>query len=326
MPPSVHRRDTAALLAVALRRGQTSVTALAALARGEILPDAELAQLRRAGLLQGERLPPRLIVPVLALEASLGLAGVDLLEQLLNLLKGADDRSAREALLLALIDQLQEEAADLVEADPKDVDLNRLHEVLDDLGLTTARLRSQEVDPALVTRVASLVAKLVEQLAEAVTLPRRRRKTKPLQSYSPDLLALAVEDLVLSFPKLLPAPSVEDLVGAFAGDRMLPKAPPARPLELVASERASRKQAVETALRSSEPIRALYEGQELPEALRRHTRLIGLGRDVLAEATLVPVASKESGPQPLSWSTALASAAADDLDMSSAGTAQFEAA
>lgn len=309
MPPSVHRRDTAALLAVALRRGEASVAALAALARGETLDEGDLERLKRAGLLQGERLPPRLIVPVLALEASLGLAGPALLEQLLGLLKGANDRSARETLLLALIDQLHEEAVRLAESQPATVDLGQLHAVLDDLALTTERLRGEDVDPALVTRVAVLVAKLVEQLAEAVTLPRRQRQHKPLAAFPPELLALAVDDLVLTFPKLLAVPSVEDMISAFAGDSVLPAAPAPRPLELNASERVTRGRAVQAALSSAEPTRALYEGLDLGEALRRHTRLIGLGRDALVTATLLPAADRHDGPKPLAWSTALVSSA-----------------
>lgn len=308
MPPAVQGRDPSALLALALKRGPQTISDLAALARGERIPQARHTDLVRAGLVRArsQQLPPRLMVPVLALEAALSLDGGGMLNKLLALLQGAGDRPARDSYLEALASTLAEHLDALKQA-PAGFDAQALTETLDDLALTVSRLAAEDADPSLATRVAVLCARLVEQVARTLGGRRRLQEQPQLEILPLEALASAARDLVVALPRPLAVPSPAALAGAAAGPQPLPRAGERRTLAVHATT-ADRGQAVEKALAGAAPLADLYGGLALEEALARHVRLVGLGRQMIDEAGWLPIADRVEGPAPLVWSTALAEA------------------
>jgi hypothetical protein len=303
MPAAASNRDPYALLALTLSKGEQTLASLARLAHGEILDDGEAERLRRIGLIEAgpPRLAPHLFTPILALEAALGLAGDDLLNQLLGLLQGAGTRAARDSLLIALAEELHRHLDLLDEGHP--LDDHVLQPILQDLTQIVARLKAAEADPVLVTRVAELTARLVERLARHLRIGRRAAKKKEAL---PDLpipsLAAALGEVRIHLPQALPVPSAQALARALADPEYA--ASPERRVHMDPSDgRAERRIHVGAALSASDPVIGLYLGQPVPEALRRHNTLVGLGREALEEAALAPTSEAVQGPEPLAWST-----------------------
>lgn len=320
MPAAHGSQSTLALIALVSRRGAEDVIALAALARGEEIEEGRSKALLRAGLLRAgspPRLPARLIAPVLALEASLGLAGQDLLARLVGLLKEADSPRAREALLAALVEELEEYLSHLAD-DAPDGAAPDLRETLDDLAATVAQLSAAAADPAYVTRVAGLCAHLVERLAQQLACPRPRQEKKQRVQFSLEELAASVAGFWWAPPSLLPIPAPEALAAALAGPAV-PVLASERKLTLAGAEdREGRRARVAAALDQPHPVESLYAGLDLSEALARHVCLVGLGRSVLDEAGRELSAELRPGPAPLSWSTELAAAEAAELEVAAA--------
>lgn len=308
MPPAVQGRDPSALLALALKRGPETISDLAALARGERIPQARHTDLVRAGLVRARSrtLPPRLMVPVLALEAALGLDGGGMLNRLLSLLQGADDRPARDSYLEALAEALAEHLDALKEA-RGGFDPEALADTLDDLSLTVSRLTADDADPSLTTRVAVMCARLIEELARTLGGRRRVQEAAETEILPIDALASVVADLVVSLPRPLTVPGAAALAGALAGPQPLPRAGERRTLAPHETT-AARSEAVKQALSGHAPLHDLYAGLVLDEALARHVRLVGFGRQLIDENGWLPTADRVDGPAPLAWTTALAEA------------------
>jgi len=307
MPPSATGRSTLELVGLAARRGEEDLRVLAACARGEPV-DPELADaLVRAGLLRGgqePRLPARLLVPVLALEASLGLNGERLLAELHALLRSAPTAAARNSLLVALAAELDGHLDELRDGA---LATETALEVVADLVETVRRLSDAEADPVLVTRVAALAAQVVERLARALR-PRRTRSRPAAGHYEERELARAIAGMVVALPRPRLIPSARMLAAALAGPQPLPYAS-ALVRELPGAT-ACPTAAVRAALADPDPLHALYAGYDIEEALRRHARTVGLGRQVFAEHGRLPGAARLNGPAPLAWTTELVACAA----------------
>lgn len=308
MPHAPSARDPVALLALALAKGEPTIASLAALAHGQTLPEGEVERLRRIGLIEAgpPRLDPRLFAPILALEAALGLAGEETLNQLLGLLRGAGNRAARDSILAALAEELHRHIDILAEGVAPTAEL--LEPILSDLQQVVARLHVAEADPILVTRVAELAARLIERLARQLRVGRRPRRER---DQLPDLplpsLAAALGDLHLQLPHLLPVPSAQAIARAVS-EPEFPAAGESRSESFLTNDgRSLRRTRVGEALLSPEPLHLLYRGQELPEALRCHSTLTGLGREALESAKLDSLSQIAVGPAPLAWSTRLVS-------------------
>ena len=300
------------LVAVVARRGEDDLRDLAALIRGAELDPERVDALRRAGLLRAgspPRVPAKLVAPVLALESALGLRGDGPLAQLLALLKGAAHQSERDTLLAAMADQLTEHLDELGEGRPLP-GRGDLRDLLDDLKATISRLDTDQADPAFVTRVSELCARLIERLAGTLTIRRARRTAaRPLPALDARDLASAVFDQVHVVCVPLRTPSTEALARALLGTDALPQASTRRET-LGHSSGQERRRVVAEALTAPDPAVALYGGQDPKEALRRHATLLSAGSDGLAAAGWRSTGTLRDGPAPLAWSTGLAETAA----------------
>ena len=299
-------RDPLALVGVLARRGEHDLRALAAVIRGEPLDPDRVDTLRRAGLLRaGERprVPAKIVAPVLALESALGLRGDGPLGQLLGLLKGAAGPSERDMLLGAMADQLAEHLDELGAGKPLPARAE-LRQVLDDLKATIGRLDPAQADPAYVTRVSELCARVIEQLAGTLTVRRARRHARPLPVLDVSTLAAAARGLTVTVCAPLRVPSPAALARALTGTAPLPAAT-ARRDQLTAAPGRHRKDTITAALATADPLNALYAAQDPQEALRRHATLLSLGADGLASAGWRPSSQLAPGPAPLAWATRL---------------------
>lgn len=298
--------STLDLVACAARRGEDDLRVLCLIARGENVESGRVASLRQAGLVRGgspPRLPARLLAPVLALEAALGYAGTETLTSLLGLLRAAGSRSARDAVLVALTEELQEARERIRSGGEHDQVSLRL--AIEGIGEALETIAAADADPALVTRVATGCARVIEMLADRIA-PGARRQSKP-PSYDSKLLATGVRDLVCRETRPLALPPLSALVRSLAGEASLPLASSRRETLPVATARDS----VDEALEARDPIAALYGGVTLDEALRRHVRLSCGGRSTLARHDLKPGERTRCGPTPLRSSSELANARAE---------------
>jgi hypothetical protein len=305
------------LVAVLARRGESDLLALADLIRGKTPDAAQLDTLRRAGLIRPgphPRVPGPLIAPILALETALGLRGDGPMAQLLALLKGAVAASEREALLVAMAEQLQFhlDELDVITATPA---APGLRELLDDLDATVRRLDADAADPALVTQVADLCARLVERLASRLT-PRRKRKppTPLLPGIDSAQLAGLVADHVVVLPVTVAVPDCGALARALVGGAVLPAVTQRREQLAAASGAANRRLTALQALRANAPLTELYSCADGREALRRHAALIGLGETELDAAGWRSSGQPAPGSGAVAWLTVLSAAAAAGHD------------
>lgn len=306
--PLTASRQPLDLVGVLARRGEDDLQALAALIRGEQIDPDRVDTLRRAGLLRAgdhPRVPAKIVAPVLALESALGLRGDGPLSQLLALLKGAAGPSEREMLLDAMGEQLAEHLDDLRQGRPVS-DPEGLRGVLDDLDAAVRRLRPDQVDPAHVTRIAELCARLIERLADTLTVRRTRKPQPAAPPATLSALAAACPDPLPRITRPVALPRVDALARALLGA----EAPPAqttRRATLDPADASGRRALVAAALAGRDPAQVLYgQAADSVEALRRHALLIGLGSESLAQHHLRSQATILPGPGPLAWSSQLA--------------------
>src|SRR4051794_30713939 len=98
------------LIAIIARRGTDDLTALAQIARGRPADPERVRALTRAGVLRaGGKLPAVLLVPVLALDAALGLTRAERVRQMTRMMAQAPDPPAREQILDSLAEELAEQ-------------------------------------------------------------------------------------------------------------------------------------------------------------------------------------------------------------------------
>jgi hypothetical protein len=266
----------------------------------------------RAGVLRaGGKLPAKLLVPVLALDAALGMQGDRLLGQLTRLLSGSASVEQRDMVLDAIADELTEHLEQINDG-PAVAAPEQLRAALTELRDTLTRLAAEDADPAQVTRVAVLCAKLIERLAPQIApRPTRKVKERPLtgSGHDPQDLADAAWGMAVRLTSPIVVPSVEALAQIAAGPARLPQRTQRR-AELGVDHRAGRTERVSAALRSSNAVAELYEGQTIDEALRRHVCVTSLGAQGLRDAGVRLSSSQTDGPQPLEWSTTIESARA----------------
>lgn len=302
-------RDPLALIALVCRRGEGDLRALAAIARGQEIDAEEERALVRAGLLkvgpEGPRIPPQLIAPVLALDSSLGVSGVEVISDLISLLEGASDKeSEREVVLDALFEQLGERLHSLKEKGRPPSDADELSEVLRELSRATERLQDEGLSVSRATRLSALCARLIEQLAQHAQPRKKRKAHRALPTGSPERLAAAARGLSLSLTQTLLIASPERLQAA-----LMPKRTPTINNRIAqidpAHSQKLRRAAVERSIKEADPALSLYGGQDAVEALRRHAILIGISASGWRERGLLSVYGRREGPAPLAWSSPL---------------------
>lgn len=277
------------LLARLLRRGGDDLDAALALARGEEISAERRERLRRVGVVRGGRrrraiLPPALIAPLVALDRALANSRFRVIADLYALLRRSRSRRQRELVLDALAEELEAERARLREAQEAP-SANELVELMQNLRSSLEELCREDASPQRVMRVSELAAEIVELLAERLT-ERRPRKRRRARSVGVDELAAACAGLAAIRPTRPGyVPSAEQLASALRR----PSAPPrsvSRPAPVLRAQR-ERRGDLESALRASDPLAALYGDVPAVEALARHAALAQGGRALFERFGLV---------------------------------------
>jgi hypothetical protein len=296
------------LVALACRRGPDDLSALAAMARGESIDPQRAQSLVRAGLLRasktGPKLPAELIAPVLALDASLGGQGSQLISELVAMLAGADG-AQRDVLLDALTEQLQNQLEQLRGLEVSGSSVEALLAALNDLQQATGRLQDEGLSTSRATRLAALCAQLVEQLARHAQ-PKRLRKSKDPLNFSFEAAAAVSRTRVVCLTQPLRLPCAQRLAASAVGSRT----PPVSERQARMEDASHGNLSAEVVARSgsANPSQSLYSDcSGVVEALQMHGALIALGEEHWNEAGLVSASEIIEGPRPLQWSTSLSS-------------------